>query len=210
MMKSKIFFVIILILSNFLLGQDWKELGFKALQNNDNQNAILYYTEAIKLDPGDDNSFTNRGLAYSELKDYDNAINDFTYALNMKPTDPVIAYNSRGLAYYRSKQFEKAVEDYTNAIKFNPKHRIAYYNRGLALKKLKRHNEAVEDYNKAVELGLKTSLVYYSRALAYRQLKKNRESSEDFNEYLKLNGNKDGDAEEIREQIKALGFKPKY
>ncbi|MCK5760919.1 MAG: tetratricopeptide repeat protein [Candidatus Delongbacteria bacterium] len=206
----RIFLVITLIFTNFLAAQDWKELGFKALKSNDNQNAILYYNKAIKLDPEDDNSFTNRALAYSKLKDYDNAINDFTYALSMKPSDPVIAYNSRGLAYYKLKQYEKAIDDHTNALKFNPKHRIAYYNRGLALKKLKRHNEAVKDYSKAIELGLKTAPVYYSRALAYRQLHKKKESSDDFNEYLKLNGNKDGDAEEIREQIKALGFEPKY
>ncbi len=133
MMKNKIFFVITLILSSFLLAQDWKDLGFKALQSNDYSNAIMYYSKAIKLDPGDDNSFTNRALAYSGLKDYSNAINDFTYALNMNPTDPVIAYNSRGLVYYKLNQHDKAVEDYTNAIKFNPKHRIAYYNRGLSL-----------------------------------------------------------------------------
>ncbi|MBN2788708.1 MAG: hypothetical protein JXR69_00800 [Candidatus Delongbacteria bacterium] len=30
------------------------------------------------------------------------------------------------------------------------------------------------------------------------------------NEYLKLNKNKDGDAQEFREQIKTLGFEPKY
>ena len=202
--------VITLIFTSFLAAQDWKELGFKALKNNDHQNAILYYSEAIKLDPGDDNSFTNRALAYSRLKDYDNAINDFTYALNMKPSDPVIAYNSRGLTYYKLKQYEKAVEDYTNALKFNPEHRIAYYNRGLALKKLKRYDESVKDYSKAIELGLKTAPVYYSRALAYRQLHKKKESADDFNEYLKLSKNKDGDAEEIRSQIKALGFESRY
>ena len=206
----RIFLIIALIFTSFLAAQDWKELGFKALKNNDHQNAVLYYSEAIKLDPADDNSFTNRGLAYSELKDYDNAINDFTYALSMKPSDPVIAYNSRGLAYYKLKKYEKAVVDYTNALKFNPKHRIAYYNRGLALKKLKKYDESVKDYSKSIKLGLKSAPVYYSRALAYRQLKKNKESANDFNEYLKLNKNKDGDAIEIREQIKALGFEPKY
>ena len=209
-MRNYLSIFIILSSAILLFAQDWKDLGFKALKSNDYNSAILYYTEAIKLDPVDDNSFTNRGLAYSALKDYDNAINDFSYALSTNPSDPVIAYNSRGLAYYKLKQYDKAIEDHTNAVKFNPEHRIAYYNRGLALKKLKRYNEAVEDYSKAIELGLKMPVVYYSRALAFRQLKKNLESSDDFNEYLKLNKNKDGDAEEIREQIKALGFEPKY
>lgn len=202
--------MIILAFVSVLCAQDWKDLGFKALKSNDPQNAVMYYTKAIEVDPSDDNSFTNRGLAYSELKDYNNAINDFTYALSKTPTDPVIAYNSRGLAYYKMKQYEKAVDDHTNAIKFNPKYRIAYYNRGLAQKKLKRHAEAVGDYSKAIELGLKLPVVYYSRALAYRQLHKKKESSDDFNEYLKLNGDKDGDAKEIRDQIKALGYEPKY
>ena len=37
-----------------------------------------------------------------------------------------------------------------------------------------------------------------------------KKASNDFNMYLKVSGNKDGDAEQVRKWIRDLGFEPEY
>lgn len=73
----------------------------------------------------------NRGGAYSEQKDYDHAIADYSQAIGLNP-ELENAFYDRGEAYRLEKNYGHAVEDYDRAVQLDPKDADALYGRGLA------------------------------------------------------------------------------
>lgn len=69
---------------------------------------IANLTEAIKTDPNDPIAYTNRGVAYFEMGDFDRAVADFQKALDLKPTDTTYLNN---LASALDKRAEKSGSD---------------------------------------------------------------------------------------------------
>ena len=43
-----------------------------------------------------------------------------------------------------------------------------------------------------------------------KKLGRNSKAADDYYNYLKINGNKDGDADQVRQEIRNLGYIPKY
>ena len=60
---------------------------------------------------------------------FDNAINDLTKAIELKPNN-ASAYINRGSAHYEKAEFNRAIADFTRAIELNPKSALAYCNLG--------------------------------------------------------------------------------
>ena len=79
-----------------------------------------------------------------ELKEYEDAIADFTSSLNLLQSS--ISYYYRGLAYYELKQYDKAIKDFTNSIEIDPDDLKAYQNRGDAYCNMGNYDEAIKDF----------------------------------------------------------------
>ena len=58
--------------------------------------------------------YYNRGLAYAKKGQYDQAISDYTRALEINPRDAG-AYKNRGAAYYFKREYEKSWNDVKKA-----------------------------------------------------------------------------------------------
>ncbi len=103
-------------------------------------------------------TFNNRGVAYSELGDYDRAIADYGQALALVPGDATairnlrIAYVRRAAASARLGDRAAAMADYDRAIELEPTHPLAYLRRGqLALERGDR-DAAIADLTRARDL----------------------------------------------------------
>ncbi len=96
---------------------------------------------------GDAAGYTLRGVVYFEKGQYDDAISDYTKALEINPRYAV-AFNNRGNAYQGKGQYDQAISDYNKALEINPRFALAYYNRGLAYARKGQHDQAISDYNK--------------------------------------------------------------
>ena len=81
-------------------------------------------------------TFNNRGVAYSELGDYDRAIADYGQALTLVPGDRTaiknlrIAHIRRAAAAARLGEQAAGAADYDRAIELEPTHPLAYMRRG--------------------------------------------------------------------------------
>jgi len=128
------------------------ERGKVFFDRGDWDTAILEFTEAIRLDPGDAIVYNNRGAAYDNKGDYDHAISDYTQAIRLDPNDSVF-YNNRGAAYYDKGDYDRAIADLTQAIRLEPDNAVIYFNRGSAYKAKRDTTRANADYAKAKELG---------------------------------------------------------
>ena len=63
------------------------------------------------------------------MKKYNEAIADYSKAIEIKPNKDQAYYN-RGIAYYILEKYNEAIADYSKAIEIDPKYQAAYYNRG--------------------------------------------------------------------------------
>jgi len=61
------------------------------------------------------NALNGLGLAYTGLRSYDNAIDNFNLSLNINP-NKVETINGIGFAYYRNSEYEKAESYYREAL----------------------------------------------------------------------------------------------
>ncbi|MEW5912653.1 MAG: tetratricopeptide repeat protein [Thermodesulfobacteriota bacterium] len=96
-------------------------------------------------------NYNNRGIAWAVTKQYDQAIADFSKAIEINPKYAKAYYN-RGISWRRKQQIEKAIADYTKAIELNPNYAKAYGNRAVALALLGRYKEALADAQRGTEL----------------------------------------------------------
>jgi Flp pilus assembly protein TadD len=69
--------------------------GEAYLDQNDYEQAITAFSEAIRLDPGNAQAYGSRGLAYYRQGKYERAIADYDRAIELDSNNPV-AYTQRG------------------------------------------------------------------------------------------------------------------
>ena len=150
----------------------------------DPQKAIEYLNNAILLEPNYVEAYLGRGLAYSDLGQYQRAIVDYDEAIRLAPDDPK-AYFGRALANDDLGQYQRAIEDYSVAIRLKPDFQIVYYFRGLAYKKLDQHKLAVDDFTESLRLS-PTYSGYYARGYSYSKLNQFEYAIEDFSKTILL------------------------
>ena len=113
--------------------------------------AIDFYTQEIKVNPGNSAAWFQRGVNRGQKKEYDKAIADYSEAIRLDPTH-ALAYSNRGVVWSEKKQYDRAIADYSEAIRLNPNHAGLYINRSNAWSAKKEYDKALADHNKAIQL----------------------------------------------------------
>ena len=113
-------------------------------------------TQQKQSEPKDAKGYYNRGCAYGEKGQYDQAISDYNKALEINPRYAK-AYNNRGYAYGKKRQYDQAISDYNKALEINSRDAEAYNSRGVAYYFKKEYDKSWEDVKKAQDLGYKIS-----------------------------------------------------
>ncbi len=90
------------------------EKGIAALEAQDYERAVNYFTSAIKFEPSSYIAYFNRGTAYTELEMFNQAEIDFTKSISLNVDDPR-AYRARGDVKYLQGEKSDACEDWGRA-----------------------------------------------------------------------------------------------
>lgn len=93
-----------------------------------------------------------QGLNYMRAKDYDNAIREFTLAIEKYPNYDV-AYSNRAVAYMHQKKFNKALDDLKRAEQINPNNPTVHYNYVALYSLQKQLDRALDHLDRALQLG---------------------------------------------------------
>jgi tetratricopeptide (TPR) repeat protein len=104
------------------------ERGVAAYEQGDYERAIAEWSEALRLDPDNADTYVDRSWAYIQRGQHDKAIADCTSAIGLRPESE--AYNNRGIAYAAKREHDEALADFTEAIRLRPLGTKAYLNRG--------------------------------------------------------------------------------
>ena len=113
--------------------------------------------------------WTVRGIVHSRLGNYQQAIADYTRAIQADP-EYAYAYTRRGYAYSELGDYQQAIADYTRAIQADPEYAYAYNRRGNAYAKLNDYQQAIIDFQSLITLDeewLDTIGVNYALILSY-------------------------------------------
>jgi tetratricopeptide (TPR) repeat protein len=136
----------------------------------------------------DAKGYFDSGKASYKKKLYENAISDFSNAIQLDP-NYAAAYNERGIAYYDQGKFDKAISDYNEAIRLDPNNAGAYNNRGDVYDDQGKFDEAIRDYNKAIRLNPNDADAYDNRGIAYWKQRKFDKAIIDYNKAIRLDPN---------------------
>jgi tetratricopeptide (TPR) repeat protein len=128
------------------------------------EQAIIEYTNAIKLDPKFAGAYYNRGVTYGKKEQYELAIADYSEAIKVYPKH-ADAYYSQGLTYGKKGQYDLAIADFNKVIEFSSKNANAYYNRGLSYSKKGQYDLAIADLNIVLKLSTESLLTEQAQKL---------------------------------------------
>ena len=155
--------------------------------------AIGSYTVALELGPENPEYYHRRGKVHLELSHYDEALTDFTKAIELKPALakillPELAkiHCSRGYQYDIEHEYDKALEEYDRAIQSDANHAHAYYLRSWTFLQLSEYDLAFTDMNQAIAKDPENAEFYRARAVLWRNVFEYDKSTEDCSKALHL------------------------
>jgi len=116
------------------------------------KNSITLMEDTIKKSPDMFIAYNNLGIAYSDAKLYDKAINSYKKALELNPYFAK-AHANIGTLYATVKNYQKSLVEIKSALKLNPNIPGAQFNLGLLYYKIGLLDEAIIQYEKAVRIN---------------------------------------------------------
>ena len=122
------------------------------------------------------------------LRNIDEAIEDYTRAINLDP-NYVEAYKNRGMAYRNKGDYDLAIEDFGKAIQLNPNFAEAYFSRGVAYDEKGEFDRAIQDYTEVIQLNPNFAEAYFGRGGTSVKQGDFDRAIEDFTEVIQLNPN---------------------
>jgi tetratricopeptide (TPR) repeat protein len=131
------------------------------------EQAIAQYTEVVRINPHSAETFFNRALSYSQVKDWENAIRDCTETLRLNPRH-LRALHWRGVLLRAQTKFAEALLDFDHALELKPKYARAYFDRGWTYFLINDFSKAAIDLTSAIQLGLDA---FDERAIVWVRLK---------------------------------------
>lgn len=141
--------------TKFVMNHTMVLKGNLMLHSGRYREAMDCYDEALKINPGDAETWLNKGLCLIDLGKYQEGIKLYLEALGIR-MDPRLASMmlvNLGMCYYYLGDYRNARAYYNRAIETDAENAKAYYNVGIILDKLGQ-NDAQKYFDKAKELGL--------------------------------------------------------
>ncbi len=107
-------------------------------------------------------TLNKQGLAQAKQKQFQDAIQSFSQAIQLEPR-AWISYYNRGNLYAALKQYPQALADFAKVIQLNPSHAQAYLNLGILLLNQNQTGKARQCFKNAHRLGHPKAEAYLQR-----------------------------------------------
>jgi tetratricopeptide (TPR) repeat protein len=182
--------------NNYLMQDNY---GCALLKNNQPQEAVRHFHEAIRLYPLHAEAHNNLGVAYCQLGRYEEAKEACKEAIKTEP-DYTDAYYNLGVAYGKLGRWDEAIEACKQAIRIKPDWQDVYevYNQlGAAYYKQEKFDEAIKNWGHALQLRPDMPEVHNHLALAFYKQGQLEEAIKHWREALRLKP----DWQEVRDNL---------
>jgi len=165
---------------------EWRKRTIALEVAKDWQGMLEWCRKWTKSEPKNTDALYGLGIAYNELKRYDDAVEAYRQALRINP-EKANTWNNLGIAYKNLNRYNDAIEAFRQALRINPEYAGALYNLGNAYNKLKRYDDAVEAYRQALRINPEYFDAWHGLGTAYGHLKRYYEAIEAFRQALRIN-----------------------
>ncbi len=160
--------------------------GFLTYQRNIIWNdPLTLWNDTVIKSPGKARPYLNRGLAYAQKGNIENALKDYTVAIKLNPWY-VEAYNNRGIILALLKRYNEAFEDFNRAIEIKPHYAISYNNRGVLYSTLGQWEQAFRDFGTALQLKPDYVDALKNRGAAFLIQKNYQQAIDDFSRAIEI------------------------
>jgi tetratricopeptide (TPR) repeat protein len=144
-------------------------LGLACQKAGRHDEAVQAYRLAIQENETFYQAYTNLGVAYSALRDFESAQLSLERAIDLKP-DNDVAWNNLGVTLKSMGQPEQALACYDRAIALNALYLDAWVNRGFAKSECMQIESAQSDYERALELDPQSAPAQFNLSLLHLML----------------------------------------
>jgi hypothetical protein len=110
------------------------------------------YNQVLKNNPNHSGALNNIAIIFTNLKDYQKAINFYEKAIEINP-NYAAAHNNLGAIFKELGELKKAKNCYEKAIEINPNYADAHNNLGAIFKKLGEFEKAKNCFEKTIEIN---------------------------------------------------------
>ncbi|MDC2993703.1 tetratricopeptide repeat protein, partial [bacterium] len=170
------------------------------------EEAINLYTQAIELFPSNEDLFVNRGLAKEMLGDDEGAINDYQNAIKINPVNSNALF-LLGSRKAQTNDLEEAIIILSKSIEIDPTsdNSSAYRYRGIARNDIGNYAEALSDFFKLIEFDSCDGESYLLIGYNYIKLENYQDSLYYLNKAIKVFEVNTGDEYDVSECYLYLG-----
>jgi len=148
--------------------------------------ALSDFDAAIALLPDFPNAYVDRGIIWSDKREYERALQDFLTASKLNPSDPFV-FNNIGNTYQKMGEYNQALESYDHAIGLRSDYAEVYYNRARIYVSKQDEKRAEADYDKAISLQPTYENAYVNRAVLYLRRRDVKAALADLDTAIRLN-----------------------
>lgn len=159
--------------------------GDASRRSGDHAQALRWYAEALRHDPGSARAYLRRGQTFLLEGQTARAIEELTAAARLTPNDAE-PYLRRGDALARLGQWRRALEDYGRAIHLRPDLPLARHNRAVVFSLAGNHVRAIAELTVVLEMDPDYAPAYFNRGAAHLAIGQYDDAIEDLTHVLEL------------------------
>jgi tetratricopeptide (TPR) repeat protein len=179
-----------------LIAQSHYDKGYDHEKNEQYDEAIVEYSEAIEHNPKLSKAHFRRAFCYSKIRNYPKVIVDNTKAIELSPAY-ADAYFNRAGAYAELMQYKQAIQDYSEYVTLRPDDSDGYLARARVFALQQEYDREISDYTKALnlhsdrteEINMRLSMAYNNRGISFPSDSNHSEAIADFTQAIELNPN---------------------
>ncbi|MFH1051184.1 MAG: tetratricopeptide repeat protein [bacterium] len=187
-MKANYILTIFLFLfATTIIAQEevWFAKGEKAFYKKEYKDAIISFSEAIKIKKDMKEAYLMRGIAFLNIEDAEASLKDFSSYIQLDSTNPDV-FNYRGLSKSYRQDVLGAIEDFKKAVALDSNFSQAYLNLGSAYLAEEDYDNGLTCLNKVVKLDKKNPENYFIRGTLFYLTKKYEDAIADFSKSIEL------------------------